>query len=305
MTRPGIPVKAVAVWDTVGCLGVPDIEVFGFKLHTEVHRQFSFINTEVPGNVEYAYHALALDEERKPYSPTLWEYPKSGADARLKLLKQCWFPGCHSSVGGGYADTSIADVGLAWLVTQLSRHLTFKPEYMRDQQKQNEQFYIDNKAPVASWAMGMIQRSDTGMLNTILGRQTRAPGQYYVIDPTTGKPTTQRLANTCEFIHPSVRYRTQQKGPGLVDSAKSSPKGTYEPKAMAGWSFYGPNQSWRDDKSLGISKEAEQWDAHGKWMVKGKDGTATFIVEEDIEPDTAEMELLRAWPGIEQKVLDE
>jgi hypothetical protein len=74
---------------------------------------------------------------------------------------------------------------------------------------------------------------------------------------------------------------------------------------MAGWSFYGPNQSWRDDKSLGISKEAGQWDAHGKWMVKGKDGTATFIVEEDIEPDTAEMELLRAWPGIEQKVLDE
>ena len=293
--------KAVAVWDTVGCLGVPDIDVHGVKMYSDAHRELSFVNTEVPGNVEFAYQALALDEEREPYSPTLWESPSK--DSPLKLLKQCWFPGTHSSVGGGYSDTSISDITLAWLVTQLSRHLTFDSEYILRQQKQNEQFYVDHKVPVAPWAMGMIQRSDTGTLNTVLGRQSRTPGQYCVIDPMNGKATEKKLTNTCEFIHPCVRYRIQQKGPALVESAKSKSDNSshYEPKALLDWVYCAPNQPWRDDPALAISKDAGKWDGCGKWMVQRK-GSTTYIVEESVEAGTAEIELIQAWPGVEQKV---
>ena len=99
LTRHSITVKAIAVWDTVGCLGVPEIKLFGFlELYAAEHREYSFVDTEVPSNVEYAYHALALDEQRSSYSPTLWESPKPGKQTSLKLLKQTWLPGMHSYV---------------------------------------------------------------------------------------------------------------------------------------------------------------------------------------------------------------
>jgi hypothetical protein len=31
-------------------------------------------------------------------------------------LRQVWFPGSHSNVGGGYEDQEIADITLAWSV---------------------------------------------------------------------------------------------------------------------------------------------------------------------------------------------
>lgn len=309
LIRPSIPVKAIGVWDTVGSLGVPELTLLpwlfgGIKLFRSDRHEYSFIDTKIPSNVEYAYHALALDEERKPFSPTIWESPKPGEATNLKLLKQCWFPGVHTSVGGGYQDTSISDITLAWMVTQLSRHLTFEPDYILLQQKQNRKFYIDHNENVSPWALGSIPRSDTGLLNTLAGKQVRTPGSYHATDPSTGKVTSQRLVNTREFMHPSVRYRISQKGPALVNSPKDKTTATYQPKALAGWTYHAPEDPWRDDKTLGISKDAERWDNHGKWLVKGKDGSATFVVEETIEQGTEELQLLQAWPGVAEKVLD-
>ena len=140
MTRPNIPIKIIGVWDTVGTLGVPELDVAGFKLFSHERKEYSFVNTEVALNVEYAFQAFALDEERKTFSPTVWESPKSGSGARLKLLKQCWFPGVHTSVGGGYADSSISNISLAWMMTQLQPFLTFHSDYLNEQQQANEKF---------------------------------------------------------------------------------------------------------------------------------------------------------------------
>lgn len=75
----------------IGALGIPTIGPFPPQ-----HREYAFINTRLPTNVEYAYQALALDEHRKAFIPTLWEQP-SGPSS-LKVLRQCWFPGVHSNV---------------------------------------------------------------------------------------------------------------------------------------------------------------------------------------------------------------
>ncbi|KAK6386667.1 hypothetical protein LTR65_008866 [Meristemomyces frigidus] len=303
LTTPNIPIKAIAVWDTVGTLGVPEIDVLGLKLFDSTHREYSFVNTEVPANLEYAYQALALDEERKTFSPTVWESPKPGAPSSLQILKQCWFPGVHSNIGGGYQDTSMADITLAWMVSQLQRHLTFNPNYILLQQKQNEKFYVDHNVPVRSWAMGQIWKSDAGVVNTLTGRQARTPGEYHATDPITGKQLARKLTNTREFVHPSVRYRIQQHGLGLATSDDDPGKGSYNPIALDGWTYCPPGEPWRD-KDLHFDESADSWDHCGKWIMQRQNGDATFIVEEQVEKGSEEAKLMDAWPGVAEKVLD-
>ncbi|KAK5132837.1 hypothetical protein LTR08_008552 [Meristemomyces frigidus] len=280
LTRPHIPVKAIAVWDTVGTLGVPEVNVLGLKLFTSNRKEYSF--------------------QRKTFSPTIWESPKSvagDATARLKLLKQCWFPGVHSNVGGGYPDTSIADITLAWMVTQLARHLTFDPEYVLLQRKQNVRFYADQNVPVCSWAMGQIKKSDAGLLNTLTGRQARTPGEYYATDPVAGTQVGRKLTDTCEFVHPSVRLRIQQKGPGLATSTADPGQGVYSPVTLRGWTYCAPGQLL-PDKNLQVDRSTERWGEHGKWIVQRADGSVTFIVEDRVEEGSEDMLLVEAWPGV-------
>ncbi|KAL0940282.1 peptidoglycan binding domain-containing protein [Colletotrichum truncatum] len=96
--KTDITIKAVGVWDTVGTLGIPPAPVF------------------VSDRVENAFHALALDEPRYAFRPALWEK----RDNTKTNLKQVWFPGTHSSVGGGWHEQQIANISLAWMCDQLS-----------------------------------------------------------------------------------------------------------------------------------------------------------------------------------------
>src|SRR5690606_30939001 len=64
--------------------------------------------------IEHAVHALAIDERRKPFLPTLWEAP----DGWGGRLDQVWFAGVHCGVGGGYSPDGLANLALHWLVRQ-------------------------------------------------------------------------------------------------------------------------------------------------------------------------------------------
>ncbi|KJX98263.1 hypothetical protein TI39_contig423g00003 [Zymoseptoria brevis] len=180
LTPPTIPtIKAIAVFDTVGSLGVPDVKPFGINLHHSSKAEYSFVNTQVAPNVENAYQALALDEQRSAFVPTVWESPKGGKGTHpvFNELRQCWFPGVHTSIGGGYQDTSIANLTLAWMMTQLSPYLDFDPEFLPRQIEQNQKFYDTHDLPAGSFSrgygMGLIKPSDAGVMNTILGRVVR------------------------------------------------------------------------------------------------------------------------------------
>ncbi len=96
-----IDIKFLGVWDTVGALGIP-IESFG-EFNKE---QFEFHDTELSGIVKNAYHAIAVDEHRKPYAATLWD-PKTKPD---QTIEQRWFIGAHADVGGGYPSRKLSDL---------------------------------------------------------------------------------------------------------------------------------------------------------------------------------------------------
>jgi uncharacterized protein (DUF2235 family) len=117
------PIEAVAVWDTVGALGIP---AFTLKLSRVDLLQFT--DTKLSPSVKHGIHAVAIDEERADFTPTLWD-----ADDRVV---QSVFPGAHADVGGGYitSESGLSDCGLAWMTARLqalgvqfSKTPAFKP----------------------------------------------------------------------------------------------------------------------------------------------------------------------------------
>ena len=67
--------------------------------------------------VRAARHAVAIDERRRTFPPTLWDN-LDGAERRRRRqapYAQRWFPGDHGAVGGGRAVTALSDDALVWV----------------------------------------------------------------------------------------------------------------------------------------------------------------------------------------------
>jgi uncharacterized protein (DUF2235 family) len=109
------PIKMVGVWDTVGALGVPAI--FG-GVDPAV---YGFLDTSLHPNVKNAYQALAIDEERREFPPTLWKEPQTPVPGQT--IEQVWFTGAHSDVGGGYPDDEcgLSDITLGWMMKKAEK----------------------------------------------------------------------------------------------------------------------------------------------------------------------------------------
>jgi uncharacterized protein (DUF2235 family) len=121
------------VWDTVGALGVP------LPCVPKVSRaDFAFLETDLRINDTHAYHALAIDENREAFAPTLWtkSTPKQGETfppRSLGHVEQRWFVGAHANVGGGYEDDLLAQIPLKWLMNKaIARGLAFKDTVVID-----------------------------------------------------------------------------------------------------------------------------------------------------------------------------
>ncbi|KAL0265059.1 hypothetical protein SLS55_001017 [Diplodia seriata] len=225
MTTLGVRVKAIGVWDTVGSLGAPRVGwLTRVGLQPMQSREMSFFDTKLANCVDYAFQALALDERRASFAPALWEKPR---DNTRTVLRQVWFPGVHSNVGGGYDDQQLANVTLAWMVSQLQPFLDFKVKYVFDQEEANDRFYKRQRkeSPPRPWSFGEIPNSSAGIYS-LAGSTKRTPGLYTSTDPHTGRSTGRPLRDTCEYVHASVRTRWRLGGPGVED------KGRYDPESL-------------------------------------------------------------------------
>jgi uncharacterized protein (DUF2235 family) len=89
-------IRFIGVFDTVGSLGIPG--TVGRWLTRHRHE---FHDTRLSGLVDYAYHAVAIDERRKQFAPTLWTGVPIPIPRHSTVLEQRWFAGAHGSVGGG------------------------------------------------------------------------------------------------------------------------------------------------------------------------------------------------------------
>ena len=69
LTRLGIDIKVIGVFDTVGSLGIPRIPwLERLHLQTRSTKEFLFYDTNLNNHIQNAFQALALDEHRASFS---------------------------------------------------------------------------------------------------------------------------------------------------------------------------------------------------------------------------------------------
>jgi uncharacterized protein (DUF2235 family) len=121
-SHPEVYIHFVGVWDTVGALGIP---IDGFRPPL-LSKLWTFHDTKLSRYVRNAFHAIAIDERREPFKPTLWE---KQADAGQQTLEQVWFTGVHCDVGGGYREPDLSEIPLLWMAEKARAcGLAFKPD---------------------------------------------------------------------------------------------------------------------------------------------------------------------------------
>jgi uncharacterized protein (DUF2235 family) len=105
-----IKIQAIGVWDTVGALGVPTLNLENLG---ETIDLFQFADKELSDRVKFGFHAISIDEKRPPFTPTFWDKRTN------KTIVQRLFAGAHSDVGGGYDEHALSDITLQWMKDKL------------------------------------------------------------------------------------------------------------------------------------------------------------------------------------------
>ena len=104
-----VPVEAVAVWETVGALGIPRYQ------NARRLDVYQFADTRLGPRVRFGRQAIAIDEERVDFTPTCW-HDREG-------IVQVLFAGIHADIGGGYPaagdGNGLSNISYRWLRDEL------------------------------------------------------------------------------------------------------------------------------------------------------------------------------------------
>jgi hypothetical protein len=92
-------IRFLGVWDIVAAFGLANLGNAALNIghHLSVPKS----------NLQFCFHALALDERRPSFLPT-----------RLHGAQEVWFRGVHSDVGGGNKNRGLNDIALKWMMSK-------------------------------------------------------------------------------------------------------------------------------------------------------------------------------------------
>ncbi|KAL1851348.1 hypothetical protein Daus18300_012594 [Diaporthe australafricana] len=106
-------VEFLGLFDTVASVGLSDLGTANlqskrFCFAEEINSRPRIIN---------AYHAVAISEHRNQFKPVLW---KKGSPDSRRNIAQVWFPGYHTSIGGGSDEQGImiSFITLVWMLSK-------------------------------------------------------------------------------------------------------------------------------------------------------------------------------------------
>jgi uncharacterized protein (DUF2235 family) len=209
----------LGVWDTVGSLGIP-----GSIFSDANARKYQFHDTSPSDIVKVARHALAIDEHRDEFEPTLWtgDVPK-GSD-----IKQVWFAGAHSDIGGGYRNRLLAEIPLRWMAQEaVNAGLKLELELLTHEKD------LDPCAAQHESRMGWSRKDRlTPTIRQINGAVPNVSLYERLYRPVDREGNAVKAIN--EYLHSSVSKRFRQQIVSLNgDEDQSGNAITYEPKNLA------------------------------------------------------------------------
>jgi hypothetical protein len=117
--EPAPLITCLAVWDTVGSYGIPAGLGLGALARMFTSWTRGFHDNVLGSAVGVALHAMAIDERRRAFPPTAWVIPKEHAGSRDRV-RQVWFAGTHSNIGGGYMQSGLSDMALLWMISEVT-----------------------------------------------------------------------------------------------------------------------------------------------------------------------------------------
>ena len=185
-----VKIRFLGIWDTVSSIGL----LFGYK---------HYPNTLRNHGVEIVRHAMAIDERRRFYRTNMFKKNRSTQD-----IKQVWFAGVHSDVGGSYPlnESGLAQVSLKWMIREAAiAKIEFDDELIKQVIPSTDQ--ADNSAP--SYA-GKIHKSLTGgwWLAELWPKRIRTTGK---IRMPLGEPRAMYIDPSKNEIVPVIHRSVQQR----------------------------------------------------------------------------------------------
>jgi uncharacterized protein (DUF2235 family) len=116
---PQVKIAYLGVWDTVGARGIP-VALFGF-VASLWNKRYQFHDMALSSLVASARHAVAVDERRKFFEPSLWDNmgrlntnrEETGQGAPYQ---QSWFIGDHAIIGGSAQTDALSRIPMDWVV---------------------------------------------------------------------------------------------------------------------------------------------------------------------------------------------
>jgi uncharacterized protein (DUF2235 family) len=161
-----IPIQVLGCWDTVGALGFP-VQIPGISVDKLFNDRFAFHDTRVTASVKFAFQAKAIDELREVFQVTSM-YRAKHSD---HVVKEAWFPGNHSCIGGGREDSApMANRCLVWMFEQMKENgicLATDLGRVEGGLKQNHRIEFDNSKTGFYRLTRSALRSITGRFDQI------------------------------------------------------------------------------------------------------------------------------------------
>jgi len=99
VVEPSPTIRFLGLWDIVASFALASLgnQALNFFHHLEIPQ----------ANIDYCFHAMALDERRPSFLPI-----------RLRGACEVWFRGVHSDIGGGNGNTDLSDITLKWMMSK-------------------------------------------------------------------------------------------------------------------------------------------------------------------------------------------
>ncbi|MBI4118585.1 MAG: DUF2235 domain-containing protein [Parcubacteria group bacterium] len=201
-------IKFLGCYDTVDALGLPDeltdlkttlVNVFIEMIIKAKARfqkkslgsiyglQYKFHDFKLSESVENAYQALAIDDERKTFHPILWDPDV----LPHQTIKQVWFCGMHTDVGGGYDEQELSDIPLVWMKKKAVNHgLHINPE---------------NSLSINGDVNGYMHNSRNGLVNSSYHKKQRSWDSNRKDKPVVHKSVLQRNKNVNNNDNPPYK----------------------------------------------------------------------------------------------------